>query len=87
MDLIDKTIDGITYPLVSEMTYEGLVNAIQSNKYPEYREIYKTARRHFEEGLIHCMTVEKEHMGPSYMWLTTEQKHQYEAAPDSRGLQ
>ena len=76
------TIDGIDYPLISEFTYEGLLKTIQENQFPEYRKLYETARQHFENGQIHCLTIEKDFMGPSYIWITSEQKQKYEAAQE-----
>ena len=77
VDLAKELIDGIAYPAISQFTYEGLVNAIEENQFPEYLEIYKTSRRHFEDGLIHCITVEEEEMGPSYIWVTTNQMREW----------
>ena len=79
MTLINETIDGFTYPALTEFDEPGLRELVAEGPGargidPSFHEIQKTALKHFDAGLVVAVDLAEEGMGSNYFWMTKAQK-------------
>ncbi len=51
-DFNTKTIDGVEYPVMTNLTTKELKKIIKTNQYPQQREMQLKTLNHIEKGLV-----------------------------------